>query len=277
MDTDDRPVGQILSRREALARLGSVSAAFLAACSGLPAATPAPTQTAPAVPSPTTALAEQAGAAPTPTTSATAAKPVVTLPTCVVRPAQTEGPYFKDEMLNRSDIRSDPADNSVKDGLPLLLTFHVSQISAGACAPLAGATVDIWHCDAQGVYSDVTDPSFKTAGKKFLRGYQVTAADGAAQFTTIYPGWYHGRAVHIHFKIRTHPASGSGYEFTSQLYFDDALTDKVHGQPPYASKGPRDTRNTQDGIFASGGDQLTLALTPSSSGYAAVFDIGLQV
>jgi hypothetical protein len=95
---------------------------------------------------------------------------------------------------------------------------------------------------------------------KFLRGYQVTDANGTAQFTTIYPGWYQGRAVHLHFKIRTSAASAAAHEFTSQLYFDDGLTDQVYARAPYASKGAGRLRNAGDGIYQSGGDQLLLAL-----------------
>ena len=120
------------------------------------------------------------------------------MPDCVVRPELTEGPYFVDEKINRSDIRTDTTTNAVSAGVPLVLTFLVSQIGSSACTPLQGAQVDIWHCDALGVYSDVSGNS-----GNFLRGYQVTDANGQAQFTTIYPGWYRGRAVHIHFKIRT--------------------------------------------------------------------------
>ncbi len=157
------------------------------------------------------------------------------MPACVARPALTEGPYFVDEKLNRSDIRSDPSDGSVRQGALLALTFRVSQLT-NACAPLGGASVDVWHCDAAGVYSDVSDPGFSTVGKKFLRGYQVTDSSGVAKFTTIYPGWYQGRAVHIHFKIRSHTGSGSAYEFTSQLFFDDNITDQVYTQAPYSAK-----------------------------------------
>ena len=146
-----------------------------------------------------------------------------------------------------------------------------------AALRLRVVVVDVWHCDALGVYSDATDPNFNTIGKKFLRGYRVTDAKGTAQFKTIYPGWYQGRTVHIHFKIRTAPTSGRSYEFTSQLYFDDSVTDRVHAQEPYASKGQRTLRNNRDGIFRDGGDQLMLALTKDGQGYAATFDIGLQI
>lgn len=103
-----------------------------------------------------------------------------TSPACIVRPEQTEGPYFVDTKLNRSDIRVDPSDNSVRPGVPLRLEFHVSRIAGGACNPLPGAIVDVWHCDAAGVYSDVRDGRFDARGKKFLRGYQQTDADGRA-------------------------------------------------------------------------------------------------
>ena len=197
-------------------------------------------------------------------------------PSCVVRPEQTEGPYFVDERLHRSDIRSDPTDGRVSPGTPLALTVLVSRLNAGDCQPLAGAQVDIWHCDALGVYSDVQDPDFTTIGQKFLRGYQVTDARGEARFVTVYPGWYPGRTVHIHFKIRTAPVAKRSFEFTSQLYFDDELTDRVHAAPPYAAKGPRIARNQHDWIFRRGGDRLMLDTTSTADGYAATFPIGLQ-
>nr|WP_246589927.1 intradiol ring-cleavage dioxygenase [Marinobacterium ramblicola] len=196
---------------------------------------------------------------------------------CVVRPQQTEGPYFRDERLDRSDIRSDPSDGAIKPGVPLRLEFHVSLIEDSACTPLDGAVVDLWQCDAQGVYSDVRDINgrFDTRGQRFLRGYQSTDADGIARFLTIYPGWYPGRTVHIHFKIRTDPQSQQGLEFTSQLYFDDAVTDRVHAQPPYADMGPRTVRNDRDGIFRRGGSHLMMQLTRDEPGYVGRFDIGL--
>jgi protocatechuate 3,4-dioxygenase beta subunit len=197
---------------------------------------------------------------------------------CVVTPEVTEGPYFVDERLNRSDIRTDPATGVVKPGVPLSLTVLLSQVSAaGACSPLVGALVDVWHCDALGVYSDVQDMGFDTVGQRFLRGYQLSDASGAARFTTIYPGWYSGRAVHVHFKVRTNPDSASGLEFTSQMFFDEALTDLVHALSPYNAKGRRDTTLTSDGIYRSGGSSLLVPLSAAGDGYAGTFDVGVRV
>jgi protocatechuate 3,4-dioxygenase beta subunit len=243
MNNDDSPVGRILTRRETLALLGVSGYALLSG--GMP---------------------PRLGTAPR-------RRPD---PGCIVRPEQTEGPYFVDEKLNRSDIRSDPATGVPREGTPLSLVMAVSSVGAGACTPVARAHVDIWHCDADGVYSDVRDPGFDTVGQRFLRGYQLTNAAGEARFRTIYPGWYQGRTVHIHFKIRTDPGSGRGHEFTSQLYFDDGLTTRVHGRPPYAARGQRRDRNADDRIFRRGGEQLILDPTPDGDGYIARFAIGLQ-
>jgi protocatechuate 3,4-dioxygenase beta subunit len=200
------------------------------------------------------------------------------LPACIVTPKQTEGPFFVDERLKRSDIRVDPSDGRIKSGMPLHLTLRVSAVRSAGCNPLSGALVDVWQCDAIGVYSAVNDPgSQSTAAKKFLRGYQVTQTDGSARFTTIYPGWYPGRTVHIHFKVRVSAKSGRGQELTSQLYFDDALTDRIHAQSPYAGKGQRTVTNQRDGLFRNGGGQLMLSPVQSGEGYAATFDIGLQM
>ena len=257
MDNDDRQVGKILNRRDVLKILGIGSAAsVLAACAPQVAETLSAT-TVPATLPPSTQIV-----------SATATTGSTAIPACVVRPELTEGPYFVDEMLNRSDIRSDPSDGSISQGAQLDLVFNVTQIGANGCVPLPNTQVDIWHCDANGVYSDVQN----AVGKKFLRGYQLTDANGRAQFVTIYPGWYPGRAVHIHFKIRI-----ANYEFTSQLFFDDAFTDQVYLQEPYAQRGERDPRNTGDNIYNSGGSQLTLNVTPNPTGYVSTFDIGIQL
>ncbi len=196
-------------------------------------------------------------------------------PLCVLTPAQTEGPYFVDERLQRSDVRIDPADGSTRPGALLALSLRVASVDGNGCAPLAGAIVDIWHCDAKGVYSDANDMSFSTRGSKFLRGYQVTDADGRVRFTTIYPGAYPGRAVHIHFKVRAN-ARNAPREFTSQLYFDDALTDRVHARDPYAGVGERRTRNARDGLYRQGGQALQLMLVETADGYAATYDVGVR-
>jgi protocatechuate 3,4-dioxygenase beta subunit len=103
--------------------------------------------------------------------------------------------------------------------------------------------VDIWHCDAFGVYSDAVDPGFNTVGQKFLHGYQITDNNGSVELTTIYPGWYAGRTVHIHFKVRLFAGTTQTYSFTSQLYFDDTFTDQVFAtQAPYNTRGAHDAQ-----------------------------------
>jgi protocatechuate 3,4-dioxygenase beta subunit len=193
------------------------------------------------------------------------------VPSCVVVPALTEGPYFVDEGLDRSDIRSDPESGTIKPGTLLTLTFNVSGVSGRSCTVLPNARVDIWHCDAQGAYSDVQDNVIgSTRGQKFLRGYQMTDPSGKATFTTIYPGWYPGRAVHIHFKVRY-----ENREFTSQLFFDDTLSTQVFAQAAYQKRGNR-TMNASDGIYRQAGDVLLLQLARGGDGYSSVFNIGLQ-
>ena len=196
---------------------------------------------------------------------------------CIARPEQTEGPFFVDERLNRSDIRSDPVSGEIKQGVPLRVTFRVARLNAGSCTALAGVRADLWHCDAAGAYSDVRDARGSTVGQKFLRGYQLTDPSGVVSFTTIYPGWYRGRAVHLHFKLRSPAAHARIHEFTSQIYFDDALTDRVFAHAPYAARGRRDVRNSADGLFARGGRRLLLPLTEDANGYAGVFDIALEI
>jgi protocatechuate 3,4-dioxygenase beta subunit len=229
---------KVLSRREALALMGASGAALLTGA--LPARAAAP----------------------------------AALPSCVVRPQQTEGPFFVEEALNRSDIRADPRTGAVKPGVALQLAFRVSRMGGAGCAPLAGAQVDVWHCDAAGRYSDSRNRGSSGDGEKFLRGFQRTDQAGLARFLTIYPGSYGGRAVHVHFKIRT---AAPVYEFTSQLYFDDTLTDRVYARAPYAAGRRRSTRNADDFVFRDGGSKLLLDPVQDAQGYAATFDIGLQI
>jgi protocatechuate 3,4-dioxygenase beta subunit len=243
MHNDDRPVGRFLSRREALALFGASAASF----------------------------------APRAVAQTSSADPVLSAPDCVAQPEQTEGPYFVDEALERSDIRLDPATGRISAGVPLSLEFVLSRVtSGGACAVLSGAQVDIWHCDALGLYSDVEDRNADTRGQQFLRGYQVSDAAGVVRFTTIYPGWYRGRAVHIHFKVRVPVENGRTDDFTSQLYFPDELTDRVHAAQPYAANRGQRLLNSRDMIFREGGTQLILPLVEHRDGYAATYRIAMR-
>jgi len=242
MHNDDEMVGRLLSRRELVALFGASAVAAMAH--------------------------RVSGQNPKGNTA---------LPSCVVSPQQTEGPYFVDEKLLRSDIRVDPSNGVAKAGAPLALTLLVTRVDGndGTCTPLRDAQVDIWQCDALGTYSDVKDRSFNTSGQKFLRGYQLTDAGGTANFVTIYPGWYPGRAVHIHFKIRM-AATGGAREFTSQFYFDERLTDRVFARELYSTHPGQRTPNEQDGIYKQGGAQLILPVTQKDDGYAAAFTIGMR-
>lgn len=144
------------------------------------------------------------------------------------------------------------------------------QVMPTGCAPLPGALVDVWHCDAQGAYSATGD------GSHFLRGNQVSDRHGQVRFRTIFPGGYPGRAVHIHLKVRRDPEHAQGNDFTSQLYFDDALVDRVHAAAPYARRGARGHRNDEDSIFRHGGKDLLLVAREGVAGeLRAALDIGL--
>ena len=175
---------------------------------------------------------------------------------CAQTAEQTEGPYYFDADSIRSDIREG------RPGTPLVLALRVRE--GEACAPVENAIVDIWHCDAGGVYSGFESGE----GERFLRGAQATNEDGIAKFTTIYPGYYQGRTVHIHAKVHLDRQT----VLTTQLYFDDAVSDRVFAAEPYASQGERDQRNDSDGIFD---DSLVLTLERSGKGYLGLmnFDV----
>jgi protocatechuate 3,4-dioxygenase beta subunit len=200
-------------------------------------------------------------------------------------PSLTQGPYFVDELLNRSDIRNDTTTNAVQPGLTMYLTVNVAQLSNCAMAPFTGAFVDIWHCNGLGVYSDVAQQS--TTGRNFLRGYQTTDRHGNARFTTIYPGWYSGRTPHIHAKIRTFNGTTESYEFTTQFFMDDAVSDFVYTLSPYNQRPSRDTRNTNDGIFlgtsslgnvtSNGGAELLLRLNADATRAVAFINLVLDL
>jgi protocatechuate 3,4-dioxygenase beta subunit len=246
---DDAPVGRILTRREAVLLLGAAGGYGLLWVSGCA--------------NDSEARRANGGG--------------VSLD-CAVKPELTEGPYYVDEGLTRSDIRPDSSSGTLQAGIPLALAFNVSRIQSNACTPLAGAVVDVWHCNALGVYSDVQDPGFDTVGQDWLRGNQTTDAGGVATFTTIVPGWYQGRATHIHFKIRSAARAGSTYEFTSQLFFpEDFLSGIYTSRKPYSEKGDAGRRaNDDDRIYGQGGSQLLLNPESSGEGYAATFSIGIH-
>jgi protocatechuate 3,4-dioxygenase beta subunit len=252
---DDQPVGRVLSRREILKLFAGGGAALV-----------------------TTAGIFRLGLAQISTRTPSVTPTATSIPTCVVKPELTEGPYFVDTLLNRSDIRADSVTEVAREGVPFTLTYRVSDVSSGTCDPLEGAMVDIWHCDALGVYSGVASEG--TAGEDWLRGHQLTDEYGVAEFITIYPGWYSGRAVHIHFKIRTEPDADAGYEFTSQLFFDDEFSYTVYDEnEPYSERGRQNRLNSQDGIFQSSDGMLTLTVTEDeeTGALSALFDIGLDL
>jgi protocatechuate 3,4-dioxygenase beta subunit len=201
-------------------------------------------------------------------------------------PQQIEGPYFVDDMPNRSDIRSDPSDGSVQQGIPLRLVLHVYDVDNGSCIPLSGAQVDVWHANSQGVYSAVQDAG--TGGMMYLRGYQLTDDNGTVRFTTVYPGWYEGRAIHIHAKVRTFEGSEKTLEWTSQFYLNNSISEQVHTIPPYSNHGLPEVTNEEDMIYrgassdglvqSNTGERLMLNLTKDDDeqSYLGTFNIVLN-
>lgn len=164
---------------------------------------------------------------------------------CRLFPQAIEGPYYFDPELLRSDITEG------RPGVPVVLSLRV--IEMGPCTGIKGARVDLWHADALGTYSGYTRQGpgrdVSTIGQKFLRGTQVTDADGVVTFRTIYPGWYPGRTPHMHVKVFLDTTT----LLTGQLYLADDLTARIYaGNAAYASRSRPDTSNAQDGIFRDG-------------------------
>ena len=207
-------------------------------------------------------------------------------------PQQTQGPYFVDGVPNRSELRSESSDGSIQDGIPLRLIINVYNVSgytngntSGLCVPFSGAKVDIWEANPQGIYSGVAEDG--TEGKDFLRGYQIADYNGTVQFTTVYPGWYEGRAIHIHVKVRSLEGTQNPFEWTSQFYLNNSINELVHKQLPYSDHGPVSMLNEQDGIYAgpstdglvqtNTGEHLMLNLTKNQQrGYTGIFNIGVN-
>ena len=168
-------------------------------------------------------------------------------------PELTEGPYYLDLDLVRSDI--------TEGGPGLPFDLRVDLVDAGSCEPLEGAAVDVWHCDAEGAYSGVQGAE----GETFCRGVQLTDATGTAEFRTVFPGWYTGRAVHIHIKV----SADGDQTHTGQLFFDPGTLSAVYAAEPYAARGEPDQPNESDGIYRQSGGVTVVAVTlddESSSG-----------
>jgi protocatechuate 3,4-dioxygenase beta subunit len=214
---------------------------------------------------------------------------------CIMSPAMTDGPFFVEEKLNRSDLIMGESDEAIVKALPLTLTLGVYSVSGMACKPASGLQVDIWHANALGIYSDVRSGAVQamdTQGKKYLRGYQVTDEAGQVTFSTIYPGWYQSRTIHIHVKVRMPMGTDKAYDFTSQIFFEEALNSMVLSQAPYnKAPGMRMVLNDADHIYngtASNtqkppagktppGEQMTAVLTKTATGYAAALKLGIKV
>lgn len=193
------------------------------------------------------------------TDQSTAARPAAGLAAaCVLTPEQTEGPYYLDLETVRKNITEGKA------GVPL--TLRVTVVDTATCFPLPNTAVDIWHCDALGVYSGYVAGG-STPDTTFLRGVQLTDSSGVAEFTTIYPGWYVGRALHIH--VKTHAGGtvsngtyhGGHVSHTGQLYFPEAYNTKVAALTPYRNNRATRTLNARDGIYRNGGSSTVLTVT----------------
>jgi protocatechuate 3,4-dioxygenase beta subunit len=243
----------LLSRRQAMGLFAGLGAGVVAAACG--------------------GGSSSKGASSTTRTTSTGASGTASAAACVLTPEATEGPFY----LDLDKVRSDITDG--KGGTPLDLKITV--VDATGCAPIKDAAIDVWHCDAGGVYSGFSQASTGGPGggqsatddQTFLRGTQVTDANGLGQFQTIYPGWYPGRAVHIHMKVHV----GGSVVHTGQLFFDDGLTDQVYGSAPYSSRGTPDVRNSADDIYRSAGAaSAVLAMTPSGNGYAGDITVGVR-
>src|SRR3954463_1064366 len=182
---------------------------------------------------------------------------------CVLTPELTEGPYYVDgEKLRRNITEGKP-------GLALQLDLKV--VNASTCKVVKNAAVDIWHCDASGAYSSAVA---NNPGTNFLRGVQKTNAKGIATFKTIYPGFYPGRAVHVHVKVHV----GGNVVHTGQLFFPAAVTSAIYAKVPYSGHGTiPDTPNAADSIYRNGGSKGLLKLRKSGSGYVGAIAMGLHL
>ncbi|QQA44121.1 intradiol ring-cleavage dioxygenase [Pelagovum pacificum] len=192
---------------------------------------------------------------------------LITAAVCTLTPETTAGPYYYDPGLVRSDITED------REGVRLELSL---QVVGADCEPISGARVDVWHCDAQGNYSGYvsqgSDRTLDTSGQSFLRGIQQTDRDGVATFRTIYPGWYRGRTPHIHYIVYLDRQT----VLTSQLFFDDTISDTIYGSVDSYSRGePRNVTNRADGIARRAGNGAYASVARRADGLAAGLVVGV--
>jgi protocatechuate 3,4-dioxygenase beta subunit len=194
-------------------------------------------------------------------------------PVCWLTTALTEGPYYFNPNLVRQDIRYDTTRQIFYPGLQFNMLFSVINLN---CIPIPNVLVDVWHCNKDGNYSGYSgQPGGNFSGYDFMRGIQMTDAQGQCTIITSYPGWYNGRATHIHFKVRL---TSTTY-VTSQFTFPEIISDAVHGTPLYATRGINPTRNANDGVFRNQDlTHLTMACTPNGTtgGYDGTFAIGIN-
>src|SRR6266446_4632638 len=187
-------------------------------------------------------------------------------PVCTLTPEQIEGPFYLDQARMREAISED------KPGVPLQLILRVVEASA-SCAPISKAAVDVWQCDALGIYSGYEGAAVAPRhvepvdDKTFLRGTQLTDATGAVQFRTIYPGWYSARTPNVHLKLRVGAKSA-----TTQLYFPDEVTNAVYARAPYDRHPNRDTTNTTDRFLGSIADKSLVMWTMARDGDGYIAD-----
>jgi protocatechuate 3,4-dioxygenase beta subunit len=186
---------------------------------------------------------------------------------CAVAPTETIGPFPSLTDLVRSDIRDG------RSGLPVTLAITVVNVNT-SCSAVSGAMVDIWQCDAAGHYSQYSQQGYDGRAETFLRGIQTTNSAGQATFTTIYPGWYAGRATHIHVEVQV---NGRSVKVT-QIAFPESVTAAVYATGVYAAKGQNPTSNGGDMVFAdSVSSELATVTGSAASGYTATFTVGVSV
>jgi len=194
---------------------------------------------------------------------------LITSNVCTLTPEVTEGPYYLDPGLVRTDIRED------RLGIPMKLLL---QVVVADCQPVENARVDIWHCDAQGNYSGYSsqgsDTRIDTSGQTFLRGTQMTDSAGIATFQTIYPGWYASRTVHIHFKVFLDKTQ----VLTGQIFFPDALSQYIFENAPAYGGRPakRDMVNINDSIAQQAGEGSCATVREQAAGYDAALVVGID-